>query len=1013
MAFNENSRVKIPGLLHFLRIGYIYQSKRNMDIRSHNNIFADVFKQSIRNINGKNYSDECLEEAIKEIEITTENRKDKGQAFYDRMKTYSDMMLVDFEKPLRNDFRVVSELTFKGERNVKFRPDITILVNGIPLGFVEVKKPNNVNGIQAEFERMKKERLCKDELVPFFNQFQVLGFTNNQNYDDEARMKKQGSYYSTPNGTSVAYNHFREEQEIAVSEFISDEDIDTVLSDNNMMSIKNDAEFKQNMKTDTFANRFITSVFSPERLIFFIRYGIAYVNSPVDGFNKHIIRYPQYFALQALLADLKAGIKRGVLWHTQGSGKTAFSYFATNVLRDYYQTKKIITKFYFVVDRLDLLRQAKMEFEARGMTIAQIESKADFITNIQSPVVMDGSSQRGTYKETMNVVNIQKFSDESTVVPDADTVIQRIYFLDEVHRGYKEKGTFLGNLLGADPNGIFIGLTGTPIIDDKPDENGRKRIKKKFKTTDLFCKYIHKYYYDKSIKDGYTLKIKKENIDTKFRTDLRAMLNIKDDESISVEQWKAATRTPEYVDQLCQYIVNDFSIFEDTYHDDSMGFMVVSTSTKQAKEIQKWFENNSDIPTALVLCNEDDNKSKQEYFRGKRDNATGETIIKYKGVVVYDMLLTGFDAPRLKRLYLLRTVKEHNLLQTLARVNRPYKTMNYGYVVDFVDITEEYEETNRRYLEELRADLADEDGNSNTEDIFVDVDAAKKGIAHLENTLFAYMGNIENNLESFRMQIEPLGEKTVRAIHAALVEYRECYNELKMSHEDVSNIPIDRLDMARHEAAHRIDILVAERLLESDDPESESIDFTDLIVEFLKSGEIDLDFTSEDDLLDIIGKFNNAKSSNTDKKDPLFQDIYNRYKQAIKDFKCDVATTVKIKEFKDSINSLTKEMQNLNENNNSLTNRYQGSEEYMRIHKRIVENYSENLNDVATYKVMVDIIAAIDDLLGHMANPSQNVVKRDLCRPVRDSLKKQGFTDVSKRQVENIIYIFIDDKFTD
>ena len=119
----------------------------------------------------------------------------------------------------------------------------------------------------------------------------------------------------------------------------------------------------------------------------------------------------------------------------------------------------------------------------------------------------------------------------------------------------------------------------------------------------------------------------------------------------------------------------------------------------------------------------------------------------------------------------------------------------------------------------MRADLEDEDGNSNTDDIFVDVEAVKKRIAHLENVLFAYMGNIENNLESFRTQIEPLDEKAVRAIHAALVEYRECYNELKMSHEDVSNIPIDRIDKARHEASRRIDILVAERLLESDDQE--------------------------------------------------------------------------------------------------------------------------------------------------------------------------------------------------
>ncbi len=226
MAFNENSRVKIPGLLHFLRMGYTYQSKKTADIRPHNNIFADVFKNSIRNINGKDYSDESLEDAIREMEILTENRRDKGQAFLNRMKAYSDMMLINFEEPSKNDFRVVSELTFKGERNIKFHPDITILINGIPLGFIEVKKPNNENGIQSEFDRMKKDRLCKDELVPFFNQFQVLGFTNNQDYDDDARTKKQGSYYTAPNGTSMTYNHFREEQEIALSEFISEEDME-------------------------------------------------------------------------------------------------------------------------------------------------------------------------------------------------------------------------------------------------------------------------------------------------------------------------------------------------------------------------------------------------------------------------------------------------------------------------------------------------------------------------------------------------------------------------------------------------------------------------------------------------------------------------------------------------------------------------------------------------------------------------------------------------------------------
>ena len=376
------------------------------------------------------------------------------------------------------------------------------------------------------------------------------------------------------------------------------------------------------------------------------------------------------------------------------------------------------------------------------------------------------------------------------------------------------------------------------------------------------------------------------------------------------------------------------------------------------------------------------------------------------------MLLTGFDVPRLKRLYLLRTIREHNLLQTLARVNRPYKNMRYGYVVDFVDITAEYEDINRRYLEELRSDLEDEDGNSDVDDMFVDVEAVKKKITELENQLFIYMGNIENNLESFRKQIEVLDEETVRQINRALAEYRECYNELRMSHEDVSNIPIDRIIKAQHETAHRIEMIVAERMLNSDDPEDEGYDFTNLIVEFLKKGEIDLEFTSENDIMELISKFNNARSSNTDKKDPVYLDIYKRYKQLIKDFKKNGDTTEKVKAFMQDLEALIKEMMILNENNNSLTNRYKGSEEYMRIHKRLLENYSANLTEVTTFNLMQDIIAAIDDLLGHMGRPTQNVVIRELLRPVRDALRKQGFADTSRRQVENVINVFIDDKFS-
>src|SRR5699024_2630037 len=115
---------------------------------------------------------------------------------YKRLTDASGIKLIDLKKPENNDFRVVSELTFRRDREA-FRPDITILINGIPLGFVEVKKPNNEGGIQSEFRRTR-ERAKVDEFVAFFNQLQVLGFTNNLEYNDEERVKVSGSFYTTP-----------------------------------------------------------------------------------------------------------------------------------------------------------------------------------------------------------------------------------------------------------------------------------------------------------------------------------------------------------------------------------------------------------------------------------------------------------------------------------------------------------------------------------------------------------------------------------------------------------------------------------------------------------------------------------------------------------------------------------------------------------------------------------------------------------------------------------------------
>lgn len=995
MIHNEDSRVKLPGLLHFLRLGYKYQSKVGANIHPRNNIFVEIFKESLNRINNKKLSDLRIESLIKEIDELTDNQKDKGQAFYRRLLNTTGIKLIDFQEPKNNDFRVVAELAFERDR-ANFRPDITILVNGIPLSFIEVKKPNNREGIQAEFKR-NQYRAGREEFVSYFNQMQILGFTNNLNYDDEERVKMSGSFYTTPNGMSSTFNHFREERRIPLSEYLPDNLIDTVLMDNQKLSIKDTSEFKSNLEPETPCNSFITSLFSIERLIWVLRYGLVYVHSVRDGLHKHIIRYPQFFAIESMIEKLEGGMNRGIIWHTQGSGKTGLAYFATNVLRDYYQKRNIVTKFYFVVDRLDLLVQASGEFSARGMSIASINSKDDFVKNIKSPVIV-ASVGVNEYKETMNVVNIQKFSEEASVASEIDKKIQRIYFLDEVHRGYKPKGTFLSNLLGVDTNGIFIGLTGTPIL------------KKEFKSTDLFSGYIHKYYYNKSIADGYTLKIKKENISTKLRTEVRNLFSLSENEKISSKQWELVSKQQQFVDKICEYIQDDFNVFRDELNDHSLGYMIVTSSSEQSRMIQQWFEKNSDFKTALVLYDEEYNKEKQEDFRGKRRNDSQNVVVStFHGVIVYNMLLTGFDAPRLKRLYLLRRIREHSLLQTLARVNRPYKNMRYGYIVDFVDITEEYEETNRRYLEELRNDIADEDGAADVADIFVDVAEIKKQLKALNSKLFEYMGNIETNLEEFREQIEVLDEPDLREVRANLNAYKECYNELKMAKEDVSHMPIEHIKAAHKEVSNRLLFKYDEERLMNDDFDNADIDFQNLIVEFLKIGEMDLDFTTENDVMEIVGKINNEFHANMDKSDETYIQLRQDFKDIMISLKYEGNTTEKIQRIITRFESVNESLKRLNINNKAIMAKYRGDDSCMRIHKRLIENYGKHLDDIMVYGIVIDIIEAMDNLLGGI-NPTVEIMTQELMRPVRSAFMSKEIR-LGKSQVLDVIRLITDDKF--
>lgn len=711
-SFNEATRVQMPALVHLTRLGYKYFGKITEDMAGieydpDDSILINVFRDQMDRLNPehKGIGDQLLREIRQELD-----NDDLGRSFYKRLRSLSPVKLIDYDNPQNNVYHFTAEFTYKRDDD-NFRPDITLFINGLPLVFIEVKKPNNAGGMVAESKRMNQVRFPNRKFRRFINITQLMIFSNNMEYDAEGGIVPiQGAFYCTASRENAPFNCFREENpgNLEVAPFIRDypyRDIDRriekkILTDFNCQVIHSTPEYKTNLNINTPTNRIITSMCSPERLLFLLKYGIAYVriDREVDGKiesidQKNIMRYQQFFASLAVRDKIDKGKKSGVIWHTQGSGKTALSFHLTYVLSDYFAKHNKVAKFYFIVDRLDLLEQAAQEFEARGLEIKTANSRNELMEQFRKNQALEGY----TGKPEITVVNIQRFAEDKAKVdlPPYATNLQRVFIIDEAHRGYNPKGSFLNNLFEADPNSIKIALTGTPLLKEE-----RASWK-------VFGEYLHTYYYDKSIQDGYTLKIIREDIETSYRErltqiygKLEALVNKRDVNKAAIVEHE------NYVKELLRFIISDMKTFRLVHGDDTLGGMIICETSGQARKLYSYFNEiqnelnqvsprKSHFKAALILYDSNDKETQKQIIKDFKKNMTIDFLI------VFNMLLTGFDAPRLKRLYLGRKLKDHNLLQAITRVNRPYKDNRYGYVVDFADIKKNFEETNAAYLKEL------------------------------------------------------------------------------------------------------------------------------------------------------------------------------------------------------------------------------------------------------------------------------------------------------------------------
>ena len=961
--FNEATRVQMPALVHLTRLGYQYFGKISEETAGtvydkDTNILIEVFREKFAELN-PDKKDESLE-ILRQIKQELDN-DDLGREFYKRLTRVSPVRLIDFEHPENNVYHCTAEFTCQNGQD-NFRPDITLFINGLPLVFIEVKKPNNHGGMVAESERMNKQRFPNRKFRRFINITQLMIFSNNMEYDAVGGITPiQGAFYCTAARQKAPFNCFREENpgNNEIAPFITDyhyldvvESIEKkILSDFNCQVIHTSSEYQTNKRINSPTNRIITSMCSPERLLFLIKYGIAYVKMEreVDGKieitdQKHIMRYQQMFASLAIRKKIGEGIKSGVIWHTQGSGKTALSYYLTSILTDYLSKQNKVAKFYFIVDRLDLLEQATQEFEARGLEVRTASTRSELMEQFRTAQAQEGSSGN----QEITVVNIQRFDEDKSKVklPEYATNLQRIFIIDEAHRGYKPEGSFLGNLLNADPNSIKIALTGTPLLKDER-ESWR-----------IFGNYLHTYYYDKSIQDGYTLKIIREEIETEYKERLSEI----QEKLETLVQKKDVPKSQiieheNYVKELDRYIINDLNRFRILRGDNTLGGMVICETSEQARRLYAYFDEVQNemnqgvvkpkyLTAGLILHDSDDKETRKAIITDFKKNMTVDILI------VFNMLLTGFDAPRLKRLYFGRKLKDHNLLQAITRVNRPYGENKYGYIIDFADIKENFDETNEAYMKELnRFNDPLETGISDLPSTFAQVIEDKDSLIHqmkeVRQSLFNYS---TDNVEEFSIELSSIEEKQeLLDLKKALISARDCYNMVRTFGDDDIKETFEKLkvekvsDMIR-EVQRAIDNLNQKEAFENAESLTTLINdaMQGITFNFTKMGEEEMRIIGGGE--ELHEKLNNTLrefSENIDHDDPEYITLLEAFRKRFKEHGFNVQSINEFNEYSKALDEFLKKLEALKHKNNNLVKKYNGDIKFARIHKRIREANEE------------------------------------------------------------------------
>ncbi|GAA8093013.1 type I restriction endonuclease subunit R [Helicobacter pylori] len=982
MPYNEITRVQVPALMHLAELGYDFiptnskENKPNLDTAT--NILIDSFTQAFERLNPTKNAQDSLAEMKKRL-----NYDDLGKSFYEYLLK-SENQILDFDNPNNNLYEMMAELTYKS-----LRTDITLFINGLPLVNIEVKQPYAGQGIKEERDRHIK-RYENPENKVFYNLAQIWLFSDNLPYDENN--PDQGAFYNA--SYSPIFQRFVEANRLDITPPPPENDQNhqnhrsleeiqkRILNEFNLK----DTDTLESPK-DTPTNSLLTSFCSHKRLCFILKYGISFLKEKSE-FKKHIWRYAQMFASLNVLKELQKHYGtnpkdplKGIIWHTQGSGKTALTYHLTKLIRDFFSPLNKKTKFYFIVDRLDLLEQAKNEFLKRGLEVHEAENKEDLSQKLKNSSVFEGPQGN----DEIIVVNIQKFkAPNEEKAPNEDPSnsthkeiisktelqeatkdnhdLQRVFIIDEAHRSYDPKGCFYANLIECDKTAVKIALTGTPLLEDNAQDKATKNT---------FGNYLHTYSYAESIKDRHTLKLQLEIIEKSYKEELQAIYRLLQ-ESITIEDVEVKKEfifnDEKYINAMLFYIIRDLLNFRRVNNDENLKAMVICFSSTQARlanllfnEVQeKVLQENpnlrilSKLKSSLILHDEQEVKEKIYSFKHE------DTDI----VFVFNMLLTGFDLPSLKRLYIHRELKDHNLLQALARVNRSYNNMSFGYLIDFVGIKENYDKTTDDYLKELNQfNQSDFNIKDNLKDMFADRKVLEKDIKNAYDDLFNYPIDDIEAMTSTIVNISKMSEllKVSRAINTL----KERYNLIRTSNdkkilslkEKMDIEKINKISSMLHQKAKQLHAL--KNINEPKNPNDliileDLIALLDFKIEFKESKE--LHFKEKEE---ISAKYKQAKEmleKIPDQQDKEIQKFYKELSKLIQE----PLTNDNFDGISHSYSAIISQLKQHKEQTTNLLSKYNNDRAYVITHKRLHDRLMEENISKGIFTLLSTLKKAID-----------------------------------------------------